>query len=728
MNSGAFGENFPYSNFHDLNMDWIIKIAKDFLDQYTHIQEVIQTGLEDLAESRETGLEDLAESRATGLAELNQKTLDGLADLQEKYDTLNGLLQAWYNTHSADIAEQLADAIADFNASAEAKSQALLDSWPADYSELVTGYNTLKRAFEQVTGNPIIPVNYINKYIDTSGSTANVSNIQTTTNGNQLSIVQCQAGDIFYINSRGANAGRAWAFLDEPNESGVSNVIAKAGQSTTYEQIIIAPEDSYYLIINNLDNTRISYKNNLATDRIGIVDDRISAFTQNMSITPENDYVTLYPTQGYINENSGAVVPLNGYNVHYFTVPADGWFYFNTMPESGVYTTCCICNDTFGSGKTDYRANSRDDLPSVNDPIYVVKGNVIEICILTNGTFDVKCTSIRQVDPRNLPPVEPYLEVEPVDSGEFNVYVHENKHWYRYNFDRKTTVTTIDGVDITTQDCWDVSIYNENAEKIMQGNFNFIHNLAEPVGHTGYVGAGDGCAVMEWFTFYADGKPFIPGTTTNKIQCKEFRYITKLKQYLSDGTRTTGTIPSLDGEGNPIIESYNTMDCRITNEGVHGRNRLLIEIDGVKFSECHGAMLTGYYPHFDNIVILNKEMTWNKVVDDGETLDIVPQGGSLIDLSQNGGYKKGDTAIIYGNNIIASCTMRNIVLGNVNKSNFRIWLPPNVDNRVKAYMMPVVTTHSAENITDGETVDVFNTGDVIDVEYKKVIRYYEILK
>ena len=47
MNTGAFGEGFPYSNFHDLNMDWIIKIAKDFLDQYTHIQQVIDQGLDD---------------------------------------------------------------------------------------------------------------------------------------------------------------------------------------------------------------------------------------------------------------------------------------------------------------------------------------------------------------------------------------------------------------------------------------------------------------------------------------------------------------------------------------------------------------------------------------------------------------------------------------------------------------------------------------------------------
>lgn len=29
MNGGAFGENFPYTNFHDLNLDWIIKEIKE---------------------------------------------------------------------------------------------------------------------------------------------------------------------------------------------------------------------------------------------------------------------------------------------------------------------------------------------------------------------------------------------------------------------------------------------------------------------------------------------------------------------------------------------------------------------------------------------------------------------------------------------------------------------------------------------------------------------------
>ena len=136
MNSGAFGENFPYSNFHDLNMDWIIKIAKDFLDQYTTIQQIISDG--------ETSLTNLTES--------------GLEQLQNKADTLEQLLQEWYDTHSNDIANQLASALQDlnswynehqnyldqtlidnlttFNQRAVAIASETIESIPTDYTEL----------------------------------------------------------------------------------------------------------------------------------------------------------------------------------------------------------------------------------------------------------------------------------------------------------------------------------------------------------------------------------------------------------------------------------------------------------------------------------------------------------------------------------------------------------------------------------------------------------------
>ena len=89
----AMFENFPYTDMHNLNLDWIIKIAKDFLDQYTHIQQLIADG--------EESLQNL--------------TQEGLQQLQDKADTLEGLLDDWYNTHSEDIANQLADALSDLN-------------------------------------------------------------------------------------------------------------------------------------------------------------------------------------------------------------------------------------------------------------------------------------------------------------------------------------------------------------------------------------------------------------------------------------------------------------------------------------------------------------------------------------------------------------------------------------------------------------------------------------
>ena len=120
-------EQFPYADLQQLNLDWIIKIAKDFLDQYTHIQQTIT---------------------------------DGLEDLDAKATELQGLLDEWYNTHSEDIANQLAAAIQDLNAwytehqnyldatlaqniqafqtAANQAAEAAIATVPADYSAFFT--------------------------------------------------------------------------------------------------------------------------------------------------------------------------------------------------------------------------------------------------------------------------------------------------------------------------------------------------------------------------------------------------------------------------------------------------------------------------------------------------------------------------------------------------------------------------------------------------------------
>ena len=123
--NGPFGNGYPYVNFHELNMDWVIKVVKDFLEQYNHIQEIITSGEEELTN---TAVELTGELTTTA-GELS-------GDLTTKANELQSLLQEWYNTHSQDIAIELARAIADFNESAEEKAEETIESIPDDYTEL----------------------------------------------------------------------------------------------------------------------------------------------------------------------------------------------------------------------------------------------------------------------------------------------------------------------------------------------------------------------------------------------------------------------------------------------------------------------------------------------------------------------------------------------------------------------------------------------------------------
>lgn len=116
--NGPFGNMMPYSNMHGMNLDWVIQIAKDFLDQYTHIQDIIETGISDI------------DSETTGK----------LAELDEKAEQINQQLDAWYETHSEDIAIALAnsvqEAIAAFNNAATTRANEVIETIPADYTEL----------------------------------------------------------------------------------------------------------------------------------------------------------------------------------------------------------------------------------------------------------------------------------------------------------------------------------------------------------------------------------------------------------------------------------------------------------------------------------------------------------------------------------------------------------------------------------------------------------------
>lgn len=126
-------DNFPYTDMHQLNLDWIIKIAKDFLDQYTHIQELITNGIESIDETTENNLQEL----------------------NDKYTELEGLLNAWYTTHSNDIAAALAAAVQSFSTQAAAIGANVVESIPEEYTELSTSVTKHTQFFEAIGKNTL---------------------------------------------------------------------------------------------------------------------------------------------------------------------------------------------------------------------------------------------------------------------------------------------------------------------------------------------------------------------------------------------------------------------------------------------------------------------------------------------------------------------------------------------------------------------------------------------
>lgn len=244
MNGGAFGENFPYSNFHDLNMDWIIKIAKDFLDQYTHIQEVIDTGLQ---------------------------------DLEDKANTLEQLLQDWYDTHSEDIQNQLADALEDlnnwytqhqgyldqylsssiiaFNNAANQKTAESIASIPADYTDLANSVSNtvinIKEIYEKFGTENIIPLQYRQTSVVLyGGGTGTYDNWYST------DYVPCVPGECFHFGAWGYYNGTInicpVSFFDSSRQyiSGISSVNLPAHQTANNRRlddiVIIPPNAAYY--------------------------------------------------------------------------------------------------------------------------------------------------------------------------------------------------------------------------------------------------------------------------------------------------------------------------------------------------------------------------------------------------------------------------------------------------------------------------------------------------
>lgn len=106
-----FGNMTSYTNFHDLDLNWIIGEMKKFIVQYQTVETTLNN----------TGTQNVER--------LNNKLLE-----------CEALLNQWYNTHSSDIQTQLTSALDEI----VTYTNTVISEIPQDYSELSSNITALK--------------------------------------------------------------------------------------------------------------------------------------------------------------------------------------------------------------------------------------------------------------------------------------------------------------------------------------------------------------------------------------------------------------------------------------------------------------------------------------------------------------------------------------------------------------------------------------------------------
>ena len=157
-------DNWPYTNLHDLNLDWIIKTVAEYKDKYAGFDEQVEAAIQRViaqgdteAEQLETltqtlkGVVETAETLALSNIEAEKST--AIEAVQAEQNTAIEAVQATQTTASESITEQTTLAIANYLSMAhiyESRLSTIIAELPADDASLLSKVLLLSKV---VSGN-----------------------------------------------------------------------------------------------------------------------------------------------------------------------------------------------------------------------------------------------------------------------------------------------------------------------------------------------------------------------------------------------------------------------------------------------------------------------------------------------------------------------------------------------------------------------------------------------
>ena len=153
----------PYSNLHDLNIDWILNIIKDFNAKYSNLEETFDGMVDSINAARAQALSDIESGKTDALSamqtylntcysELDRYTTAFVTQLQnvtnEEISALNTVGQNQYNN------------VTDAGTAAINALNAIVSSIPADYNDALNQMMLITSLLNQSTNYPLMIQGY----------------------------------------------------------------------------------------------------------------------------------------------------------------------------------------------------------------------------------------------------------------------------------------------------------------------------------------------------------------------------------------------------------------------------------------------------------------------------------------------------------------------------------------------------------------------------------------
>ena len=149
---------FPYTNTHELNLDWILQVVKDFQSKYTNFDQTISDALEAIEAAKTGSLEDMQTALTNALAAIAEDQSAAQAAIAEDQSAALLALQAALTaaltsitteqTNATQIIEQLYNTL-------PASAQDILGRLRV-LDTIITGY-TPSNSFQWLQGSYIYP-------------------------------------------------------------------------------------------------------------------------------------------------------------------------------------------------------------------------------------------------------------------------------------------------------------------------------------------------------------------------------------------------------------------------------------------------------------------------------------------------------------------------------------------------------------------------------------------